>query len=73
MPYGTKNLRAALTEHQKGLLEQLEKAEAEISDIQITLNGEFRTHIDCCDESGDITDRHAEIWYSTDCKSMAEC
>lgn len=27
-----KNLRAALTEHQKGLLEQFEKAEAEISD-----------------------------------------
>ena len=32
-------------------------------DIQITLNGEFRTHIDYYDESGDITDRHAEIWY----------
>ena len=27
-----KNLRAALTEHQKGLLEQFENAEAEISD-----------------------------------------
>ena len=27
-----KNLRAALTEHQKGLLEQFEKVEAEISD-----------------------------------------
>lgn len=32
-------------------------------DIQITLNGEFRTHIDYYDESGDITNRHAEIWY----------
>ena len=32
-------------------------------DIQITLNGEFRTHIDYYDESGDITDRHAKIWY----------
>ena len=32
-------------------------------DIQITLNGEFRTHIDYYDESGDIIDRHAAIWY----------
>jgi hypothetical protein len=31
-------------------------------DIQITPNGEFRTHIDYYDESGDITDRHAEIY-----------
>lgn len=36
-------------------------------------NGEFRTHIDCCDESGDITDKRAETWYSPDCKSMAGC
>ena len=41
-------------------------------DIQITLNGEFRTHIDYYDESGDITDRHAEIWYFLNWESMAE-
>lgn len=41
-------------------------------DIQITLNGEFRTHIDYYDESGDITDRHAEIWYFPNWESMAE-
>lgn len=37
-----KNLRAALTEHQKGLLDQFEKAEAEISDkheLQAFTNG----------------------------------
>lgn len=41
-------------------------------DIQITLNGEFRTHIDYYDKSGDITDRHAEIWYFPNWESMAE-
>ena len=41
-------------------------------EIQITLNGEFRTHIDYYDESGDITDRHAEIWYFPNWESMAE-
>ena len=41
-------------------------------DVQITLNGEFRTHIDYYDESGDITDRHAEIWYFPNWESMAE-
>lgn len=41
-------------------------------DIQITLNGEFRTHIDYYDESGDITDRLAEIWYFPNWESMAE-
>ena len=41
-------------------------------DIQITLNGEFRTHIDYYDESGVITDRHAEIWYFPNWESMAE-
>lgn len=41
-------------------------------DIQITVNGEFRTHIDYYDESGDITDRYAEIWYFPNWESMAE-
>lgn len=41
-------------------------------DIQITLNGEFRMHIDYYDESGDITDRHTEIWYFPNWESMAE-
>lgn len=41
-------------------------------DIQITLNGEFRTHIDYYNESGDITNRHAEIWYFPNWESMAE-
>ena len=41
-------------------------------DIQITLNEEFRTHIDYYDENGDITDRHAEIWYFPNWESMAE-
>ena len=41
-------------------------------DIQITLNGEFRTHIDYYDESGDITDRHAEIWDFPNWEIMAE-
>ena len=31
------------------------------SDYSRLPNGEFRTHIDYYDESGDITDRHAEI------------
>lgn len=35
-------------------------------------NGEFRTPIDYCDESGDIPDRHAEIWYFPNWESMAE-
>ena len=32
-------------------------------DVQITLNGEFRMHIDYYNESGDITGRDSEIWY----------
>ena len=36
------------------------------------VNGEFRTHIDYYDESGDITDRHAEIWCFPNWESMAE-
>ena len=41
-------------------------------DIQITLNGEFRTHIDYYDKSGDITDRLAEIWYFPNWENMTE-
>ena len=32
-------------------------------DVQITLNGEFRMHIDYYDECGDMTGRDSEIWY----------
>ena len=41
-------------------------------DIQITLNGEFRTHIDYYDESGDIIGRDAEVWYFPNWENMAE-
>ena len=41
-------------------------------DIQITLNGEFRMHIDYYDESGDITGRDAEVWYFPNWENMTE-
>lgn len=41
-------------------------------DVQITLNGEFRMHIDYYDESGDITGRDSEIWCFPNWEEMGE-